>query len=149
MQNQTETSYFNLHTAGIGYINRFRLVTPKQGQPFFSCTIGALRGDTENAQYTYFDCRIVSDEALNIMLNFINEEDKEAKVLAGFKIGDTYPETFTYQSGNKKGEVGVMIKGRLIKLDWLKINNEMVYQSENLSANAEPRSNDHSNPIAA
>ena len=135
MQNQiNETKYFDLHTAGIGYINRFRQVKPKQGNAFYCCTIGALRGNTENAQYTYFDCRIVNEEALNVLLNFIDEDDKDAKVLAGFKIGDTYPETFVYQSGNKQGQTGVMLKGRLIKLDWLKINNEMVYQFENTSA---------------
>ncbi|MCK5663317.1 MAG: DUF3577 domain-containing protein [Thiotrichaceae bacterium] len=141
MQNQQETKYFDLHTAGIGYINRFRQVSPKQGQSFYSCTIGALRGNTDNAQYTYFDCRIVNEEALNVLLNFIDEDDKNAKVIAGFKIGDIYPEIFTYSKGKNQGTQGVMLKGRLIKLDWLKINNELVYQYE-----SKPETVIHSEP---
>ena len=148
MQNQTnETKYFDLHTTGIGYINRFRQVKPTQGNLFYSCTIGALRGNTENAQYTYFDVRIVNEEALNVMLNFIDEDDKNAQVLAGFKIGDIYPEAFVYSSGNKQGQTGIQLKGRLIKLDWLKINGEMVYQHEKTSATDNSGTEENSNQI--
>ena len=134
MTTQTETKYFDLHTSGIGYLNRFRQVKPKQGQPFYSCTIAALRGNTDNTLYTYFDVRIVNEEALNILLNCVDETKDDDKVLVGFKIGDIYPETFTYQSGNKQGQTGVMLKGRLIKLNWLKINNELVYEPQTSSA---------------
>ncbi len=134
MTTQTETKYFDLHTSGIGYLNRFRQVKPNQGQSFYSCTIAALRGNTDNTLYTYFDVRIVNEEALNVLLNCMDETDKDTKVLVGFKIGDIYPETFTYQSGNKQGQTGVMLKGRLIKLNWLKINNELVYKPQHLSA---------------
>ncbi len=134
MTTQTETKYFDLHTTGIGYLNRFRQVKPNQGQSFYSCTIAALRGNTDNTLYTYFDVRIVNEEALNVLLNCMDETDKDTKVLVGFKIGDIYPEPFTYQSGNKQGQTGVMLKGRLIKLNWLKINNELVYKPQPLSA---------------
>lgn len=134
MTNQTEIKYFDLHITGIGYLNRFRQVKPKQGQSFYSCTIAALRGNTDNTLYTYLDVRIVNEDALNVLLNCMDETDKDSKVLAGFKIGDIYPETFTYQSGTKQGQTGVMLKGRLIKLNWLKINNELVYEPQTSSA---------------
>ena len=143
MQNQNnETKYFDLHTTGIGYINRFRQVKPKQGNSFYSCTIGALRGNTDNSQYTYFDVKIVNEEALNVLLNYVDEDDKDTKVLAGFKLGDIYPETFVYSKGEKKGETGVMLKGRLIKLSWLKVNDEMVYQHDNANETASAQSAD-------
>ncbi|HHK5235871.1 TPA: DUF3577 domain-containing protein, partial [Pseudomonas aeruginosa] len=42
-----EKSYFDLHTSGIGYIQRVREVPVRGGrraQPFLACTIAALVG---------------------------------------------------------------------------------------------------------
>ncbi|WP_334109179.1 DUF3577 domain-containing protein, partial [Methylobacillus sp.] len=42
-----EKSYFDLHTSGIGYIQRAREVPVRGGrraQPFLACTIAALVG---------------------------------------------------------------------------------------------------------
>lgn len=44
----TQAQFFNLHTRGIGYLNRVREVTAKKGNPFMACTIAALRGDTDS-----------------------------------------------------------------------------------------------------
>ena len=53
-----DTKYFDLYTTGIGYLNRVREVTPKEGSPFWSVTIAALRGSVDDVQYTYFECRV-------------------------------------------------------------------------------------------
>ncbi|MCP4407197.1 MAG: DUF3577 domain-containing protein [Gammaproteobacteria bacterium] len=34
--------YFNLHTTGLGYANRFHKVAPLCGQPFYAVNISAL-----------------------------------------------------------------------------------------------------------
>ncbi len=34
MQNTQESKFFDLHTRGIGYLNRIREVTVRKGQPF-------------------------------------------------------------------------------------------------------------------
>ena len=44
----TQAQFFDLHTRGIGYLNRVREVTVKKGNPFMACTIAALRGDTDS-----------------------------------------------------------------------------------------------------
>ena len=54
MSTNETRKYFDLHTTGIGYLNRVREVTPKEGTPFLSVTIAALRGSVDNAQYTHF-----------------------------------------------------------------------------------------------
>ena len=38
---QEATTYFNLHTVGIGYLNRVREVQVRRGQPFMACDIAA------------------------------------------------------------------------------------------------------------
>jgi hypothetical protein len=43
-------------------------------------------------------------------------------VIVGFRLGDIYPEKFTYESGDRKGEMGVVIKGRLLKVRFAKVD---------------------------
>ncbi|MDX2504574.1 MAG: DUF3577 domain-containing protein, partial [Gammaproteobacteria bacterium] len=126
--------FFDLHTAGIGYLNRFREVKPDNGRNYQSVTIAALRGNADNVQYTYIDCIVVAEEAKNVLLNLVDTDEKDAKYMIGFNIGDIYPETFTYKSGNKQGQTGVSLKGRLIKIKWLRKNNELIYEPQTTSA---------------
>ncbi|MBX6418814.1 DUF3577 domain-containing protein, partial [Pseudomonas syringae pv. tomato] len=37
--------------------------------------------------------------------------------------------TFTYGSGDKQGQTGVSLKGRLLYLAWIKVDGETVYQA--------------------
>lgn len=37
-------SYFDLHVAGLGYLNRVREVKPPRGKAFLAASIAALRG---------------------------------------------------------------------------------------------------------
>ncbi|PXF30449.1 hypothetical protein WH50_15405 [Pokkaliibacter plantistimulans] len=128
MTTQNATQFFDLHTSGIGYINRVRLVEPKKGEPFWACSIAALRGDTNNVEYTYFDVRVSGTEAARLIARCQQAVDAGSKMLISFKIGDIYPDVFTYSSGDRKGETGVSLKGRLLLIRWIKKDGEMIYQ---------------------
>ena len=131
MSNDNQTSFFDLHTNGIAYLNRFRKVPVAQGQPFYSVDLSALRGSSENVQYTRYDCRISGSKALEILQGLESEIlDNDTKVLVGFRLGDAYPEAFVYKGGDKDGETGVGMKGRLLKIKWAKVNGEFVYKDE-------------------
>lgn len=124
-QNTTsqETKYFDLHATGIGYLNRVREVPVKRSQPFLAVDISALHGDSEDIQYTRFDCRVSGSDAKTIieqLMPIINDDNN--KVLIGFKLGDLYVDTFTYKSGDKAGQTGVSLKARLLRIDWVKVN---------------------------
>jgi len=67
MPTDETTKYFDLHTTGIGYLNRIREVTPKEGSPFLSVTIAALRGSVDKVQYTYFECRVSGKQAQELV----------------------------------------------------------------------------------
>ena len=132
MTNSTEnnqTKYYDLHTQGVGYVNRVREVPVKRGEPFWACSISALHGAEDSIEYTNFDCRVAGSEAAKVInrLNKACEENK--KILMGFKIGDLYPETFTYKSGNKAGEVGISLKARLLYIGWVKVDGDTVYMA--------------------
>lgn len=129
MSEQKETKYFDLHTRGLGYMSRVREVAVKgRGTPFMACDINALRGTSDEVEYTKFDCRVSGAEAKKLVKkSMVAANDQNRKVLVGFTIGDIYPEAFQYAKGEKAGQTGVEIKGRLLKLSFIKVDGKTVY----------------------
>ena len=83
-----ETKYFDLHTTGLGYLNRIRQVTPRDGKPFLSVTLAALRGSVDNAQYTPFECRVSGKQAQDLVRQLMPAVEGKAKVLLGRRGAD-------------------------------------------------------------
>jgi len=125
-QATSQSSFFNLHVEGVGYLNRVRTVKPKKGQEFLACTVSAMRGSTDDIAYTRFDCRVSGTEAQKIVRRLESDVAAERTVIIGFKIADIYPELFTFEKGEKKGQPGVSIKGRLLRVKFAKVNGEPV-----------------------
>jgi len=121
-----QASYFNLLVEGVGYLNRVRTVKVKKGQAFVACTVSAMRGSVEEIGYTKFDCRVSGVEAQKIVQMLEPEVAAEKAVIIGFRIADIYPEAFTYEKGEKKGQTGVCVKGRLLRVKFAKVNGEPV-----------------------
>ena len=130
MSNQAEatnqSSFFNLHVEGVGYLNRVRTVKPKKGQEFLACTVAALRGSDSDVCYTKFDCRVSGADAQAIVKRLENDVAADKAVIIGFRIADIYPEMFTFEKGDRKGQPGVSIKGRLLRIKFAKVNGELI-----------------------
>lgn len=124
MSNNETTKYFDLHTNGIGYLNRVREVTPEEGTPFLSVTIAALRGSVDNVQYTYFECHVSGKKAQEVVRQLKSAVEGKLKVLIGFTLSDLYAESFTYKNGDKAGETGVSLKARLLSIAWAKVDGQ-------------------------
>jgi hypothetical protein len=125
------TQYFDLHTVGIGYLNRIREVKPRRGgDSFLAVDINALCGAADDVQHTRLDCKVVGTEAKRIVRAAIKHLEAERKVLVGFKIGDLYAEAFVYQHGERAGEMGIALKARLLRIAWVKIDGRTVYLSQ-------------------
>lgn len=120
----SEEKYFDLHTTGVGYLNRARDVDVQGGKSFLAAEISALRGNTKNVEYTRFDCRVSGKQAQEIVRRLMPEVEAERKVLIGFKLGDVYAKPFTYKNGDKAGQQGVSLKTRLLKVRWVKVDGE-------------------------
>ena len=134
MSNNESSKYFDLHTTGIGYLNRIREVTPKEGTPFLSVTIAALRGSVDNAQYTHFECRVSGRQAQQVVRQVQPAVEGKLKVLIGFTLSDLYAETFTFKSGDKAGETGISLKARLLRLAWVKVDGQPFYKAQEHAA---------------
>jgi len=120
--------YFDLHTAGIGYLYRARTVKLKKGE-FLAVDVSALRGIGDEVEYTRFDCRVSGTEAQTVIRQLMDDITAKKRVLVGFKIGDLYAETFVYPDGDKKGQTGVSLKGHLLRIAWAKVDGKFVYQA--------------------
>jgi len=127
--NETK-QYFDLHTTGIGYLNRIREVTPKEGNPFLSVTIAALRGSVDNAQYTHFECRVSGKQAQEIVRKLKPAVEGNLKVLIGFTLSDLFAESFTFKNGDKASETGISLKARLLRIAWAKVDGQPFYTAQ-------------------
>lgn len=123
-----ETQYFDLHTRGLGYLNRAREVKVRNAEPYMAVTVVALHGAADDVEYTYIDCRVTGAEADMLIRHCKEEINSENKVLVHFTIGDIWVSPFTYQKGDKKGQPGASLKGRLLYLSLIKINGETVFR---------------------
>ncbi|WP_397458535.1 STY4534 family ICE replication protein [Pseudomonas asplenii] len=123
-----ETTYFNLHTNGLGYLNRIREVNPERGQPFLACTIAALNGPKTSPSYRYFDVTVSGSDAKRLIRFYTKAVTDGRKVLIGFLIGDLWTDLFPYTKGEKAGQTGVSLKGRLLFISWIKVDGQLVYQ---------------------
>ncbi|MGB5255243.1 MAG: STY4534 family ICE replication protein [Sedimenticolaceae bacterium] len=134
MSNNETNKYFDLHTTGIGYVNHVREVTPKEGNPFLSVTIAALRGSVDNVQYTHFECRVSGRQAQEVVRQVKPAVEGKLKVLIGFTLSDLYAETFTFKNGDKAGETGISLKARLLRVSWAKVDGQPFYKEQEHAA---------------
>ena len=125
-----DTKYFDLYTTGIGYLNRIREVTPKEGSPFWSVTVAALRGSVDDAKYTYFECRVSGKQAQDIVRQLKPAVDGKLKVLVGFTLSDLFTEVFTFKSGDMAGDTGFSLKARLLRVSWAKVDGQPFYSEQ-------------------
>jgi hypothetical protein len=134
-QHTSQPSYFNLHVEGVGYLNRVRTVKPKKkGQEFLACTVSAMRGSTDEVAYTKFDCRVSGSDAQKIVKALEADVNADKSVIIGFRIADIYPELFTYEKGERQGQTGVSIKGRLLRVKFAKVDGESIALPQSQSA---------------
>ncbi|KAE9541343.1 DUF3577 domain-containing protein [Ursidibacter maritimus] len=128
---QTQKNYFNLHTTGFGYLNDIRLVEPKKGNPFYACRVAALVGESGSPEYRYFDMNVIGKETETLIKKCQEAVEAKKKVLISFVMSDLWVDTFTYTADSKyhkKGDTGVTLKGRLIRIKMIKIDGEVKYQ---------------------
>ena len=125
-----DTKYFDLYTTGIGYLNRIREVTPKEGSPFWSVTIAALRGSVDDAKYTYFECRVTGKQAQEIVRQLEPAVASKLKVLVGFTLSELFTEVFTFKSGDLAGDTGFSLKARLLRVSWAKVDGQPFFNEK-------------------
>lgn len=113
-----QKSYFDIHTSGIGYIQRVREVPVKGGRksmPFLACTVAALVGPAKNPTRRYFDVRVSGSEAKKLVQPYVGIDDHQQRPLVRFRLGDLWIDPFRRPSGDPAASM----KARLLKAELL------------------------------
>ncbi|EKQ6922261.1 DUF3577 domain-containing protein [Escherichia coli] len=124
-----KTEYFNLTLKGLGYLSNIRQVNHQNGT-FLSCVVNALSGPTDSPSYVRFDVTVAGKEATSLIARCLKAVDEDRKVLIGFTMSNPSTDIFTLNRGEHAGEQRVSLKARLIKVEWIKIGQDMVYKTE-------------------
>ncbi|RNI70437.1 STY4534 family ICE replication protein [Escherichia coli] len=124
-----KTEYFNLTLKGLGYLSNIRQVNHQNGT-FLSCVVNALSGPTDSPSYVRFDVTVAGKEATSLIARGQKAVDEDRKVLIGFTMSNPSTDIFTLNRGEHAGEQRVSLKARLIKVEWIKIGQDMVYKTE-------------------
>ncbi|HBO6004934.1 TPA: DUF3577 domain-containing protein [Pseudomonas aeruginosa] len=115
-----KSPYFDLHTSGIGYIQRVREVPVRGGrraQPFLACTVAALVGSAKDPSYRYFDVKVSGAEAKKLVERYIGVDDSKQRPLVRFRLGDLWGDAYIRDKGEHKGQAGASLKARLLKAE--------------------------------
>ena len=126
MKDSDNVQYFDLHTTGVGYLNRVREVNPENGSPFLTATVAAMHGKSTDVNRTYFDCVVYGEQAQRSVRELKAAVDEGKKVLIGFTLSNLNAESFTFQQGEKAGQTGINLKARLIRVAWAKVDGEKI-----------------------
>ncbi|WP_321287714.1 DUF3577 domain-containing protein [Alcaligenes phenolicus] len=137
----TQTSnHFNLHVNGIGYLNRIRWVETKgsgrKAKPFLSCSISAMRGKTDEPDYTYFDLRVSGSEAIEMVEKLKGDVEAKRKVFVSFRVGDIYAHSYMRNLRDENGrttgeqEPAALIKGRLLLINSVTVDGVNIFRRE-------------------
>ena len=117
---QAQPRAYNLHTAGMGFINRLRFVKPDgKGKGYWCTSIGALYGvENENgrSESSLYDLRVVGAKAIETVQVLQAAFNEGKKIFVEFKAGDTRADVFQYKKGPKQGQWSACIKGTLLQI---------------------------------
>ncbi|HHZ8190521.1 TPA: DUF3577 domain-containing protein [Pseudomonas aeruginosa] len=113
-------SYFDIHTSGIGYIQRAREVPVRGGrraQPFLACTIAALVGSAKDPSYRYFDVKVSGADAKKLVERYVGVDDPKQRPLVRFRLGDLWGDAYIREKGEHVGKPAASLKARLLKAE--------------------------------
>ncbi|MBY4890059.1 DUF3577 domain-containing protein [Pantoea sp. DY-15] len=136
----TKAEYFNLNIKGLGYLSNIRRIETLNGG-FLSVVINALSGPTDSPTYVRFDATVAGKEATDLISRCQKAVEEDQKVLLGFTLSNLTSDIFTLNKGEHAGEQRVSLKARLIKVDWIKIGQAMVYKAKCVESTHRPKLN--------
>ena len=132
-----DTKYYDIAIRGVGYLNRPRIVNPKEGNnnEYRAININMLNGHEDNVKYVRFSTTIVGSHAKEVLTRhwdrLIKADADGQQILAQAVITDPRPGSYE----TKQGEVRHYIQGRLVSLSFIRINGEEIYKAPPREAN--------------
>ena len=128
--------HHELITRGIGYLSRPKDVTPKDGDPFLSCSIAALAGPVDEPEYRYFDTIVATLGAEHLVRRCVQAIEGDRKVLIAFRLNDMKIDPYIRTKGEHAGAPAASLESTLIHIGLIKIDGTQVYPMSQAQAEA-------------
>ena len=125
-----------LITRGIGYLSRPKDVSPKDGDPFLSCSIAALAGPVDEPEYRYFDTIVATLGAEHLVRRCVQAIEGDRKVLIAFRLNDMKIDPYIRTKGEHAGAPAASLESTLIHIGLIKIDGTQVYPMSQAQAEA-------------
>jgi hypothetical protein len=148
------SEYINCLTQGIGYASRVRLVTKsgngkKLDKPFWAVKVNMMMGRKGEVEYLAYDLKSTSQQ-IDALLDNLKATADETKVVNGqevaankilfrITIGDATPHSYTLTKGARAGEQRLEMKGRVVRIHSIYVNDECTYIEPAKEAAAQPQ----------
>ncbi len=116
-----------LITRGIGYLNRPKEVTPRDRDPFLSCSIAALAGPVDEPEYRYIDAIVTTQDAQHLVRRCVQAIESERRVLIAFRLNDMKADPYIRTKGEHAGEAAASLQSTLVHIGLIKIDGQRVY----------------------
>lgn len=136
---QEVSGFYDFHARGCGYMSRVRWVSPRRGgrnNEFLACAINAVHGSVDDPDYSYMDLIVSGDEAKELVAQLEDASNNKRKIFVSFVVGDVYAHAYTRPAKDSRGretgedEINAIIKGRLLLLTYVKVDDQVFYQRE-------------------
>ena len=130
MTNSTnENQYFNNSTSTPAVIHEVKRITPARGDEFVAIKASMLDGKCDNPSYENIDLIVKGEQAMQVLTSFENlwptygqDKEKRTKIFANLRIGSLGVKPYL----TKKGDAAATLSGRLIKINYCKVNDVVV-----------------------
>ncbi|WP_211460844.1 DUF3577 domain-containing protein [Collimonas silvisoli] len=120
--------HHRLITHGIGYIKR---IFPGRGNTSLRrCSIAALNGPTDEAEYRYFDVNVTDPLVAALLDQYADDIRAKRKVLISFQLEDMQTDFFTRTKGEDVGERVPFMKSTLSNIAMVKVDGNEVYRAK-------------------
>jgi len=145
-QANVKVRYFNIHTEATGYINSLKEIPGDRGN-FWVSTFCALEGHPDNPEKLYIDFTVPGQDALSVLTPYQDAIKADTKVFAVVRYANLRAVPFVYpQSSANAGQLGVSYSAKLIKVLYLKVGDQVVFDHRDSNAQQPAQSAPSSQP---
>ena len=118
---------FNLIMEGVGYLNRVRWVQVKKDPSYLCCTVNAMMGVEGEVEFVSIDCRVVGQQAIEVVDLLSEAVEARSKVIVGFRASDPKPDFYSFPDAKTKETINREgFKARLLQITYAKVDGQRI-----------------------
>ena len=145
-----ETQYNNNSTSSACYINEIKRIQPKRGDEFVALKVSLLDGKKDDPSYQNADLILTGTQARSVLEMFedkwpnYSQQDRPT-IFANIRFNSIGVKPYL----KKNGEPDAVLSGRLIKVKFLSIDKQVIFQENHAQTEQQPAASTPVDPAPA